>query len=138
MAKLLYTFSHLAIRIEKDLESNRTVLHLEGAATFIRLPQLANALEKVPGNTELHVHMEQLTFIDHACLDLLMTWEKQHAATGGSLIIDWESMHAKVRGPGQANGNGKLAATPNEAAPGPNAKPQDPGNPLKPRSSSGT
>jgi MFS superfamily sulfate permease-like transporter len=96
--KLLYTFSHLAIRLEEDAERGRTVMHLEGAATFIRLPKLAAALEKVPATTELHVHMERLSYIDHACLDLLMNWEKQHEATGGSLVIDWDSLTARFHG----------------------------------------
>jgi MFS superfamily sulfate permease-like transporter len=98
LAKLLYTFSHLAIRIEKDTERNRTVLYLEGAATFIRLPKLAAALESVPPSTELHVHFEQLRHIDHACLDLLINWEKQHEASGGSLVIDWETLTARFHG----------------------------------------
>jgi MFS superfamily sulfate permease-like transporter len=98
LAKLLYTFSHLAIRIEKDVERNRTVLYLEGAATFIRLPKLAAVLESVPPSTELHVHFEQLRHIDHACLDLLINWEKQHEATGGSLVVDWETLTAKFHG----------------------------------------
>jgi MFS superfamily sulfate permease-like transporter len=112
-AKLLYTFSHLAIRTEEDPANSRTILYLEGAATFIRLPQLAAALEQVPANTELHVHFEQLNYIDHACLDLLMTWEKQHEATGGSLVIDWDSLHARFAQ--QANErrgeNGKAAGS---------------------------
>lgn len=97
VVKLLYTFSHLAIHLEKDPQQSRTVLYLEGAATFIRLPKLAAALEQVPANTELHIHFENMSHIDHACLDLLMNWEKQHEATGGSLVVDWESLTAKFR-----------------------------------------
>ena len=26
-----------------------------------------------------------------------MNWAKQHEATGGSLVIDWESLHARFR-----------------------------------------
>ncbi|MBL8797167.1 MAG: SulP family inorganic anion transporter, partial [Planctomycetia bacterium] len=98
--KLLYTFSHLRVRLVVD--DGRTVLYLQGAATFIRLPKLAAALEKVMPNTELHVHFEELTYIDHACLDLLMNWEKQHEATGGSLVIDWDGLMAKFQGPKEA------------------------------------
>lgn len=101
--KLLYTFSHLAIRLEEDPAGRRTVMHLDGAATFIRLPKLAAALEKVPATTELHVHMEQLSYIDHACLDLLMNWEKQHEATGGSLVIDWDSLTARFHSPSNSS-----------------------------------
>ena len=99
VGKLVWTFSHLRIRTESDPLNGRTTLRLEGAATFLRLPWLADALEKVPPNTELHVNFEQLTYVDHACLELLMTWEKQHEATGGSLVIDWDSLHARFRSP---------------------------------------
>jgi len=95
-AKLLYTFSHLEVRLEKG-RGGVTTLHLEGAATFVRLPKLAAVLERVPATTELHVRLEDLSYIDHACLDLLMNWEKQHENTGGRLVVDWETLHARFR-----------------------------------------
>jgi MFS superfamily sulfate permease-like transporter len=97
VAQLLYLFSHLVVRVEEDPQHQRTVLYLNGAATFLRLPKLAAVLQTVPPNTELHVHFEDLTYIDHASLDLLMNWEKQHEATGGSLVIDWNSLTAKFQ-----------------------------------------
>jgi MFS superfamily sulfate permease-like transporter len=107
--KLLTTFSHLRVWIEDEPRKRRTALFLEGAATFLRLPRLATQLEAVPTGRELHVHFEQLAYIDHACLDLLINWGKQHSATGGSLVIDWESLTARFRQPGQleSNGNGR-------------------------------
>jgi MFS superfamily sulfate permease-like transporter len=94
-AKLLYTFSHLRTRLEFDVPNSRVVLRLEGAATFIRLPQLAGTLERVPRGAEFHADFEHLDYIDHACLDLLMNWAKQHEATGGTMILDWDSLHAQ-------------------------------------------
>ena len=90
VVKLIYTFTHLNLRVERD--NGRTVLYLRGAATFLRLPKLAHVLDKVPASSELHVHFEELTYIDHACLDLLMNWEKMHESTGGTLFIDWDSL----------------------------------------------
>ena len=107
-AKLLYTFSHLAAELRVDPDTGRATLDLHGAATFVRLPRLANELEKVPAQAELHVDFEHLDYIDHACLDLLMTWAKQHEATGGRLVIDWESLHARFN-PG--NGRKKSVAS---------------------------
>jgi MFS superfamily sulfate permease-like transporter len=101
--KLLATFSHLDVRMEDEPLHSRSTLHLEGAATFLRLPRLAADLEAVPQGRELHVRFDHLDYIDHACLDLLMNWEKQHAATGGSLVIDWESLTARFRHP-RSNG----------------------------------
>jgi MFS superfamily sulfate permease-like transporter len=97
VVKLVYVFSRLRVRVVEGPEGGRTVLHLRGAATFLRLPVLAAALERVPPGAELHVNFEGLRYIDHACLDLLMNWEKQHAATGGTLEIDWEGLHARFR-----------------------------------------
>jgi MFS superfamily sulfate permease-like transporter len=95
--KLLYTFSHLKIRLTSEDDERQATLSLHGSATFIRLPKLAARLEQIPANTELHVDMAHLDYIDHACLDLLMSWARQHEATGGKLVIDWESMHARFR-----------------------------------------
>ena len=94
-AKLLYTFSQLVTELDIKPSNSVAVLKLQGAATFVRLPALALELERVPERTELHVDFQGLDYIDHACLELLMTWAKQHESTGGRLIIDWESLHAK-------------------------------------------
>lgn len=112
IVQLIYRFSNLTIRMEQDSERNRTTLFLKGAATFLRLPKLAQALQAVPPSTELHVHFEDLAHIDHACLDLLMKWEKQHEATGGSLVIDWESLTAKFGPVGNDNGKNGWSSTP--------------------------
>jgi MFS superfamily sulfate permease-like transporter len=106
-AKLLYTFSHLNADLQIDQENQRATLSLSGAATFIRLPKLATQLEDVPPGSELHVDFQHLDYIDHACLDLLMNWARQHESTQGRLVIDWESLHARFRG-----GNGNQQAPP--------------------------
>jgi ABC-type transporter Mla MlaB component len=95
--KPLFVFSHLVTRLRVSETDQRTFLHLEGAATFLRLPLLASELEKVPAEAELHVDMDGLQYIDHACLDLLMNLARQHETTGGQLIIDWESLHGRFR-----------------------------------------
>jgi MFS superfamily sulfate permease-like transporter len=96
-AKLLYTFSHLKTNLQIDSKSRTCNLSLNGTATFLRLPILAKALEQVPPSSELHVDLERLEYIDHACLNLLMCWAKQHEAVGGRLCIDWDSLHAQFR-----------------------------------------
>lgn len=100
-AKLLYRFSHLELNLVD--EASQTRLEMEGAATFLRLPQLAAVLDEVPDSTELHVDFEHLSYIDHACLDLLMNWAKQHEGTGGKLVIDWSSLHGRFHEDPQDN-----------------------------------
>ena len=95
--KLLHKFSHLEVELKVDKQAGTADLTLTGAATFVRLPKLATALEKVPAQTELRVDLHQLDYIDHACLDLLMNWAKQHESAEGRLILDWDTLHARFR-----------------------------------------
>lgn len=97
LAKLLYTMSRLEIHRLSIAGSTKVTLDLQGAATFISLPKLTGALERLPADCELHISLEHLDYVDHACLELLMEWEKQHVATGGSLVIDWGELHAAFR-----------------------------------------
>jgi MFS superfamily sulfate permease-like transporter len=94
LAKLIYRFSHLEVSLNEPSRGQAT-LTLRGAATFVRLPRLAAALDQVPANTTLHVVLDQLDYIDHACIDLLSNLEKQHEATGGEIIMEWDSLHRK-------------------------------------------
>src|SRR6185503_16675055 len=88
---------HLEIKITTDSQLNRTVMLLRGAATFLSLPRLAEELEAVPANSELHIQLEDLEYIGHACLELLVSWENQHKSTGGHLVMDWGKLGAMFR-----------------------------------------
>lgn len=70
-AKLLHSFSHLEIHVKIDTDRKHTEVILKGAATFLVLPRLAEAIESVHPDSELHVNIDGLDFIDHACLDFL-------------------------------------------------------------------
>lgn len=96
--RLMYRVSRLQVSLETRASDSRTVLKIAGAATFLRLPRLASRLEQIPGDSEVHVDFQHLTHIDHACLDLLLNWAKQHEGQGGRLVIDWDSLHATFHG----------------------------------------
>jgi MFS superfamily sulfate permease-like transporter len=97
-AKLVWTFTH--VQIDTFEEGNRVDIVLHGAATFFSIPQLAGQLETVKTGQEVHMHFEYLDHIDHACLDMLSAWEKQHAATGGKLVMEWKELQKRYRRPG--------------------------------------
>lgn len=106
-AKLVYTFSHLEIRREHDQASNRIDLRMTGSATFFSIPQLSGMLETAPFGSEVHIHVEKLDYIDHACLEMLSSWEKLHQSTGGSLIVEWSELVERY---------GRRAADPSKTA----------------------
>jgi MFS superfamily sulfate permease-like transporter len=103
LLKLLYAFSHLEIRKVETPAENRVDLYLEGSATLVRLPKLAAELEGLKPGADVHVHVNQLDYIDHACLDLLTNWDRQHSGTGGTLTIEWDELTKKYHQRRSAN-----------------------------------
>ncbi len=97
LAHLIYKVSHLDIRLDVDAALSRADLHLEGAATFVRLPRLAEVLDRIPAGFELHIHFESLSYIDHACMDLLASWEKQRRSKGNRLVVEWDSLEQRFQ-----------------------------------------
>lgn len=96
---VIYRVSRLQIYLNRDDSSQRVDIYLEGAATFIRLPQLASTLEQIPPGTELHVHLDKLAYIDHTCLDLFSAWAKQQEQLGSKLIMQWDGLVERYRKP---------------------------------------
>lgn len=95
--KLLLTFARLKVRLELSDGGERGILRLDGAATFLRLPRLAAELERVPAGCRLRIDTERLTFLDHACLNLLKNWARQHESHGGTVDLDWDALPIKGR-----------------------------------------
>jgi MFS superfamily sulfate permease-like transporter len=96
--KLLITFSRMDVKLvtlhpQNGDPSQR--LRLSGAATFLRLPVLAAKLEEVARGSRVHVDLSELAYVDHACLELLMSWVEQHEAAGGQVTIDWLELHGR-------------------------------------------
>lgn len=96
-AKLIYVFSYLSINMIRDDENDCTHMYLRGAATFIRLPQLAQSFEELPGGVNIIVHVDQLSYIDHACMELFRTWESEHRPDGGTILIDWDAASGEMK-----------------------------------------
>ena len=89
--KLLYAFSHLGLRVEKT-GSNRMDVYLYGSATFIRLPKLTDALGSAPADADVHIHFQNLNYIDHACMDAISSWEQQRLRQGGKVTVEWTDL----------------------------------------------
>ena len=92
LIRLLYNFSTLDIVVEENQMTGKIDVFLRGAATFIKLPVLAETLENLNKDANVQIHLQELTYIDHACLDLLESWRKQHNSSGGDLTMDWSSL----------------------------------------------
>lgn len=98
IGKIVYTFAKLDIRNVTSTSSMVHNLHLTGSATFLQLPRLASELENVPDDLELHVHIEQLDHIDHACLELLSSWDTRRQSAGKpGMVVEWDELTERYR-----------------------------------------
>ena len=91
--RLLYDFSHLDVAIKN--EGNRYDVMLEGAATFMSLPKIAAALESIPDGSEVHVHLDNMSYVDHACIELIEDWHERHP---GEVILETDRLVQTPRG----------------------------------------
>jgi MFS superfamily sulfate permease-like transporter len=103
--KLLYTFSKLEGYTVPNGES-QVDLFLKGSASFLSLPRLVAILEKQPQGRQLHVHLEQLTHIDQACIEHLQNWQSLYKLSGGTATIEWQALTDRFAGKTLPEGNG--------------------------------
>lgn len=62
-------------------------LRLSGAATFLQLPRLTEALEKTPVGGEVRLSTHRLAHIDHTCLEMIEDWANRRAADGTRVAV---------------------------------------------------
>lgn len=102
LVKLAWKASRLKVKIiaasTDGTTPDQTELRLIGTATFLNAPKLASALETLPHDTQLHVPMRQLTYIDHACIELLEDWGRAAAQQGGALFIEPKALERRQEG----------------------------------------
>lgn len=80
LLRLLITFARLDVNVVHD-GGNRYDVELVGAATFMSLPKFAEALESIPDHSEVHFQLDELSYIDHACIEVLEDWHERHPGT---------------------------------------------------------
>jgi MFS superfamily sulfate permease-like transporter len=98
LGKLVLTMTELSVG--QSEESGRLKLTVKGTATFVALPKLAEALDDLPAGKEVLLDSDELVYIDHACLELLHSWETRYVAAGGRVTVDWPQLDARSDRPG--------------------------------------
>jgi MFS superfamily sulfate permease-like transporter len=94
--KVLYGLTHMEVRTVRR-DGGRIDLHITGAATFIRMPRLIDSLNALPRDVEVHLRFESLSYIDHACMDAIYSWEQKRSEKGTRVIVEWDDLMAHYR-----------------------------------------
>jgi MFS superfamily sulfate permease-like transporter len=88
--QVIYARTHFKVRTQLHAKANRMDVYLEGAATFLRLPLLADALEALPMEHETHVHFRDCDYVDDACLEVLSIWQQKRTEKGSVVVLEWD------------------------------------------------
>ncbi len=83
-ALLLWRVVRASVTAEPVAGTDRWLVTIEGACTFLALPRLTAALATVPAGVAVWVEMT-VDFLDHAAADALREWAEVHESTGGSV-----------------------------------------------------
>ncbi|WP_434559873.1 SulP family inorganic anion transporter [Pseudomonas sp. Z5-35] len=98
LAKLAWKASRLKISLIDLPQDGEMELRLVGAATFLKVPALTQVLNTVPEGATVHVPLNNLSYIDHSCLELLEEWGRANASKGSKLLIESRGLKRRLEG----------------------------------------
>lgn len=98
LVKLAFKASRLKVSLIDLPQNGEMELRLTGAATFLKVPALTQVLSTVPAGTTVHVPLNNLSYIDHSCLELLEEWGRANAAKGSKLVIEARGLKRRLEG----------------------------------------
>ena len=98
LVKLAWKASRLKVSLVDLPEDGEMELRLVGAATFLKVPALTQVLATVPAGTTVHVPLNNLSYVDHSCLELLEEWGRANAAKGSKLVIEARGLKRRLEG----------------------------------------
>lgn len=96
IAKVLWALSKLGVEVTKHATEARVDVRISGAATFLRLPMLVDALEGLPEGFDVYIHFKDMQYIDHACFEAISSWERQRSKKG-SVVLQWDELMGRYR-----------------------------------------
>jgi MFS superfamily sulfate permease-like transporter len=99
LIELLPHLHRLGLQVHSSHEAGAHAIRLDGAATFIMLPRLSAALERVPADAPVSLDATRLSTIDHTVAELLRDWFASRRKAGGAHTLtgaNWR-LHALAR-----------------------------------------
>lgn len=76
--------------VEVEAADGRYHVRINGSMTFVGIPSLTAALEKIPAGTHVDVDL-MVDFMDHAAFEALHSWRVSHERIGG--VVDIDELH---------------------------------------------
>lgn len=84
-ARHIYQTARLEVTVTPDEEAGELIVALDGNASFVTLPVLAEALEAIAPGQVVRVELHDLQHLDHASIDHIERWAEQYMRRGGEV-----------------------------------------------------
>jgi carbonic anhydrase len=81
---LLWRVVRVSVVVAQVTGTERWLVSIEGACTFLALPRLSTGFAKVPTGTDVLVELT-VDFLDHAAYEAIHDWARRHKNTGGNV-----------------------------------------------------
>lgn len=72
----------LRLRVWEAREGDAHAITLDGTATFVTLPKLADTLDRVPHDADVKMDVSRLDAVDHTSAEMLRDWLQRRRAAG--------------------------------------------------------
>lgn len=89
IAKDLYKALRLNITTKDITDENKILIKLSGNITFIQIPQIADIFENLSEDKKIEINLENVYFMDHACIDFISSWEQSRQQKNCETFLDW-------------------------------------------------
>lgn len=74
LVELVPHWPRLRLNVDQQEHDDETRINLAGSATFVQLPKLSDALDKVRTDRKVTVDCGELAGMDHSCAELIRDW----------------------------------------------------------------
>ncbi len=107
LLRILWTFLALDITKVTQEGGKRIDIGFKGAATFVKLPKIAEAIESIAEDVEVHFHLGSLAYLDHAIIELINDWEERRS---GAVVMEMDQWNERSSKQGLVLPEVKIAA----------------------------
>lgn len=94
LIELLPYFRRLWLKVDTEHGEEASRVRLDGAATFVTLPKLNQALDGLPGDKPVHIELDRVPAIDHTVAEMLRDWIQRRQARG--LKVELSAHHDRL------------------------------------------
>ena len=95
LLQVIYKLNYCDVEVEE--QESKIILNLKGNATFLALPKIADIMDNLKGGQEVHLQTDDLSFIDHAVIELLHHWESEYQKNGGTTHLQWDKIQTYTK-----------------------------------------